>query len=318
MAPQAKREARARAHPNIALIKYWGKADGVDNVPAVPSLSVTLNDLATETSVAVTGSADRFVLNGDERDDAKLAGFLTRLRRDLELPPLLIDTSNNFPTAAGLASSASGFAALVTAINAACDLNWNTRELSFWARVGSGSAPRSLFGPMAQITAPAFEAEAVDASSLPELSVVVAITSKAEKTTSSSAGMKASKDTSPFYQAWVDSAGADLSQAQAAIAAGDFDALARAANHSCMKMHAVMLSTRPTLRYWNSATVACLEAVDALAAKGTSVFASIDAGPQIKAVCQRDVAEQVAGTLDAIDGVLHTQTVSLGPGAHLQ
>lgn len=306
----------ARAHPNIALIKYWGKADGPDNVPAVPSLSVTLDTLVTETSVE-RADRDAFVLNGETRQDPKLASFLARLRQSQELPPLRVQSSNNFPTAAGLASSASGFAALVTALNAACALDWTDTELSFWARVGSGSAPRSLYGPIAQIVEPDFLAASVDASAMPRLAVVVAITSHAAKGISSSAGMQSSRETSPFYQAWRDSAKADLADAQRAIVAGDFAALAAAANHSCMKMHAVMLSSVPVLRYWNSATVACLEVIDRLAASAVPVFASIDAGPQIKAVCVADAAEEIASALAATAGVLDTHTVGLGPGAHL-
>ena len=309
-------QVTARAHPNIALIKYWGKADVADNLPAVPSLSVTLAELCTETRVE-PATTQQFLLNGEPTDDAKLSAFLERVQQEHSIPPLRIESQNNFPTAAGLASSASGFAALVTALNAACELNWSDAELSFWARVGSGSAPRSLYGPFAQITEPDYLAEGIDSAAMPELSVVVAITSRAVKATSSSSGMRASRDTSPYYTAWCESAAADLRAAQAAVAAGDFAGLADAAQHSCMKMHAVMLSTRPPLRYWNAATVGCLDAIDSLQADGVPVFASIDAGPQVKAICVADAAPRVAAELSEVTGVLETRAVGLGSGAHL-
>ena len=105
----------AVAHPNIALLKYWGKQDAPGNLPATPSLSVTLDSLTTTTTVAEADS-DQFRLNGQATADAKVLRTLANWRRDHPIPPLAISSRNNFPTAAGLASSASGFAALATAV----------------------------------------------------------------------------------------------------------------------------------------------------------------------------------------------------------
>ncbi|MCR9278609.1 MAG: diphosphomevalonate decarboxylase [Pseudomonadaceae bacterium] len=308
--------SRAIAHPNIALVKYWGKAETASNIPAVPSLSVTLDTFISETEVTAA-KTDSVVLDGRVATDSKITDFLATVRAKHELPPLRIDSRNNFPTAAGLASSASGFAALVLALNAEFDLGWDDVAIADWARIGSGSAPRSLFGPMAQINGPDWIAKPVDATAMPELAVVVAITSKTRKTTSSSAGMAASKSTSPYFEPWVATAEADMNAARQAIAAGNFDALATVAEHSCMKMHALMLSTRPSLRYWNPTTLACLDAASEMQQDGLRVFCTVDAGPQLKAICTEDVAGAVAARLESIDGVLDVHVLGLGPGARV-
>ncbi len=312
--------SRAVAHPNIALVKYWGKADTTLNIPAVPSLSITLDTFVSETEVtpaSKTSGADEIVLDGKPANDPKINSFLAAVRQTHELPALLINSSNNFPTAAGLASSASGFAALVLAIDAEFDLGWDSAALAQWSRIGSGSAPRSLFGPMAEITGPDWIARPLNADSMPAMSVVVAITSKARKTTSSSEGMTASRKTSPYFDAWVSTADADMAAARQAISAGDFDALASVAEHSCMKMHALMLSTKPSLRYWNPTTVACLDCASQMRLDGVPVFCTIDAGPQVKAICTQDAAETVAAKFAAIGGLLGVHTLGLGQGARV-
>lgn len=308
--------SRAIAHPNIALVKYWGKADTASNTPAVPSLSVTLDTFVSETTVTAA-ARDEVVLDGNTAADSKISSFLAAVRKAHELPPVRIDSRNNFPTAAGLASSASGFAALVLALNAEFELGWDVTALARWSRIGSGSAPRSLFGPMAEITGPDWIARPVDAAAMPLMSVVVAITSTARKSISSSKGMAASKKSSPYFDAWVATADADMEAAHKAIVAGDFSALAAVAEHSCMKMHALMLSTQPSLRYWNPTSLACLDSVSQMQQEGVPVFCTIDAGPQVKAVCKQEAAAEVAEQLAAVDGVLDVHVLGLGNGARV-
>ena len=137
--------AVAVAHPNIALVKYWGKRPGPGNVPATPSLSVTLDGLATVTRVDAA-TAPALVLNGKPAVDAKVDAFVAAMRTAYALPPMAITSCSNFPTGAGLASSASGFAALATAIDSTFSLGLDVRERAAWARRGSASAARSAFG----------------------------------------------------------------------------------------------------------------------------------------------------------------------------
>ena len=321
-------QATAQAQPNIALVKYWGKRDATLNLPAAGSLSITLDALHTHTRVRFDASlgADDIVLNGvrDEKQTRKLGAFLDLFRTRAGIATRAqVESSNDFPTGAGLASSASGFAALALAADRALGLGLDARTLSMLARRGSGSAARSIFGGFVEMAAgerddgeDAFAAPLLDASAWP-LKVVVAITSRAAKATSSRDGMQASQLTSPYYRAWLDTVPRDLATARAAIAARDFDKLADVSEASCLAMHAVMLATRPGLVYWNGATVECLQRVRALRAAGTPVFFTIDAGPQLKAVCLPDAADAVADALRATAGVADVLVSGLGAGARV-
>jgi len=320
------REASAQAQPNIALVKYWGKRDLPLNLPAVGSLSVTLDSLWTRTRVRFDRelAADRVLLNG--RSDDKEA------RRVIECLDLLraragcsfraeVESRNNFPTGAGLASSASGFAALVVAAVRALDLVLLPSELSALARRGSGSAARSIFGGFVEwsrgekpdgsdsIARPVLAAEDWP------LAVVVAVTSTAQKSVGSTEGMNLTRDTSPYYRAWVDTSEEDLAEARAAVLSKDFERLAAISEYSCLKMHALALAARPGLLYWNGATVEAMHAVRSLRASGVPVFFTVDAGPQLKAICLPQAAAQVRAVLQAVPGVLRIHESGLGAGA---
>ena len=307
--------AVAVAHPNIALVKYWGKRPGRGNVPATPSLSITLGGLTTRTRVD-EAAEDTLEINGERRGDAKVARLVAELREDFALPPISIASCANFPVGAGLASSASGFAALVTAVNETFSLGLPPPALSTWARRGSASAARSLFGGFVALDPDAGAAAVLDRDEWP-LEVVIAVTSDAAKAVSSTEGMERSRNTSPFYGAWMQSTATDFDEACRAIGLRDFEALAASAEHSCLKMHALMLSTRPGLLYWNAATIDAIHAVRALRGAGTPVFFTIDAGPQVKAVCLPAAAATVADRLRELSGVQRVMRVGLGAGARV-
>ena len=315
------------AHPNIALVKYWGKRDAELNLPAAGSLSITLDTLHTRTRVSRRDDeADRVVLNGgeDPAQTRRVSRFLDRLRALAKVPGALeVETENNFPTAAGLASSASGFAALTVAADAVLELDLDPASLSRYARMGSGSAARSLFGGFVEMHA-GRQPDGGDAVAEPllgprdwPLDVVVAITSRQTKAAGSTDAMERSRQTAPFYAAWVTSTEDDLAAARAAVRARDFERLADVAEHSCLKMHATMLATRPPLLYWNPATLAAIQAVRALRADGTPVFFTVDAGPQVKAICLPEASDRVREALETISGVEETVVVGLGEGAQL-
>lgn len=320
--------ARARAGANFALIKYWGKADARLNVPAVGSISITLDALWSETTVELdsTLGADEFSLNGRSRpeEQSKVSACLDLLRTRAGVTARARITSrNNFPTAAGLASSASGFAALVTAGAAALGLTLSARERSIVARQGSGSAARSIFGGFVEMHAgiaadglDSFAEPLLEASAWP-LEVVIAVTATGEKEVGSRSGMARSATSSPYYSAWVAGQPGDLAIARAAIAARDFATLAEVAEHNCLKMHAAAIAAQPPLVYWNGATVECLHAVRKLRAGGVPVFFTIDAGPQVKAVCAPGARPLVEAALRDVPGVVELLTSRLGPGAEL-
>ena len=314
--------ATARAQPNIALIKYWGKRDTERNLPAVGSISITLEDLFTETSVDLDGVSgrDQLSVNGEDRSD-----LLPRVSTCLDTvlgtdrPRARVSSRSNFPVAAGLASSASSFAALVVAAAAAGGLNRTTAELASLAGRASGSAARSLYGGFVELrnTAEGIAVECIlDGDAWP-LRVVAAITEPGTKPVSSGAAMEISRETSPFYSRWVEEQAMDLATARDAIVVRDFGKLASVAEHNCLKMHSVMWASRPPVVYWNSATLDCLQAVRELQSGGAAVFFTIDAGPQVKAVCLPEDEARVVAALSQLDGVQKVHTSTIGSGAAL-
>lgn len=328
MSPDSRTlRAAAEAPANIALVKYWGKRDPALNLPAAGSLSLTLAALRTRTSVSFEPGleADHFTLDGrlDAAAAARVSACLDLLRGAAGCRlRARVSSRNNFPTAAGLASSASGFAALVVAAAAALGLPDDPRQLSRWARRGSGSAARSLHGGFVLMHAgsradgrDAFAEQLAPAAHWP-LELVIAVVEPGPKAIGSRAGMAHGAATSPFHAAWVDSVAADLAAARAAIAARDFAALAAVSEHSCLKMHASMMASRPPLLYWTPATLACTERVRALREDdGREVFFTIDAGPQVKAVCRPADAAAVRAALAAVPGVHAVLHSPLGAGA---
>lgn len=323
--PQPKSlSATAMAHPNVALIKYWGKRDAASNLPAVGSLSVTLGALRTETTIAFDESlrSDILVLNGAEQptEHPRLTACMDALR-DLSGRQLFAEvvSENDFPTGAGLASSASGYAALVTAAAAALGIDAQDPRLLDISRIGSGSAPRSLFGGMA-VLRNVGNGAVCEQLIRPEdwaLSVVVAVTTEAAKTITSRNGMEQSRLTSPYYEQWIATHDGDMEAAIGFVNDRDFMGLAELAEHNCLKMHSVMMTTRPPLLYWSPATVAVIHKIDAMRKAGMPVFYTIDAGPQVKAVCPTDTAAEVDAELAGVPGVLRTIAGELGHGARV-
>jgi diphosphomevalonate decarboxylase len=319
-------QATAIAHPNIALIKYWGKRDIRLNLPAVGSLSITLDALSTRTRVCFdsTLGSDSFILDGVGADARRITACLDLLREAARIDTRArVESSNDFPTAAGLASSASGFAALVVAADAALGLGLPADMLSMHARLGSGSAARSIFGGFVEM-ARGSRQDGTDAVARPllaadawPLEVVIAITERDAKALASSAAMTATSESAPFYAAWVRSSRPDLHAARQAVLARDFDALADVSVHSCLKMHAVMMSARPPVMYWNAATLACVRCLTALREAGLPVFYTIDAGPQVKAICQPEARDAVEHALRSIPGVAELRRSGLGGAAHV-
>lgn len=294
-------EATAVAHPNIALVKYWGKRDVGLNLPAVPSLSLTVGGYHTRTTVSWGAARDEVVLNGEVRDDPKVRRVLDLLAPGR--PPVRVVSDNDFPTGAGLASSASGFAALVVAAAAAAGLDPGVDALSALARRGSGSACRSLHGgfvawPMGE------RADGADSVGVPvapadhwDLRLVVAVVSEARKAVGSTEGMVRSQETSPYWPAWTALGPELVGVARAAVLARDLRALGEAMETSTFAMHATMHTARPPLLYWQPATVGALQAVEGLRRDGVAAYATMDAGPQVKVLCAAHDAETVRAAL---------------------
>lgn len=314
--------ATARAQPNIAVIKYWGKRDLARNLPAVGSISITLSTLFTEMQVEIDASLTDDVLYINE---AKNRTMLARVSNCLNVvagdarPAVRVSSKSNFPIAAGLASSASAFAALVVAADAVFELSLPAPKLASLAGRASGSAARSLLGGFVELEN---DADDIKLSQLlrPKewpLEVVVAITAPGPKPVSSGDAMEISRRTSPFYDRWVEQQAPDLAEARTAIQQRDLQRLGAIAEHNCLKMHSVMWGSRPPMIYWNSATIACMQTIRDLQAQGVEVFFTIDAGPQLKAICTPQHASTVRAALAATDGVAEVMQSGVGDGARM-
>ena len=304
--PAAAPTATASANTNIALIKYWGKVDEALAIPATSSLSLTLGSTRTTTTVSFDGgdgAADSVTINGVSPSAVELG----RVTRFLDLvrartgvsAPATVTSRASIPLAAGLASSAAGFAALAAAASRAAGMNLDDRALSRLARRGSGSATRSVFGGLVL-----WNAGHDDASSYAEpvacemdLAMVVVVLSERYKPISSTRAMRATMSSSPLFPAWVEASGRDLQVALEAVRAGDLARLGEIVEGNALAMHATMIAARPGIVYWLPQTVAALHAIHAMREEGLPVWATIDAGPNVKVLTEGARAEEIAAAL---------------------
>jgi diphosphomevalonate decarboxylase len=312
------REVVVVSHPNVALSKYWGKREGAGNVPAVPSLSVTLAGLTTRTRLRWdAGLADhRFALGGVAvaREQApRVYALLDEVRASLPGAAAFADveTRNDFPTASGLASSASGFAALALAATRAGGLEWDLTRVADLARRGSASAARSLFSGFVELDGTAVHPVAPP-DHLP-LVVLVAVTTEAAKATGSTDGMRLTMERSPYARAWLEAAPRLHEELRAALLARDFEGVGRLAESSAMAMHACALGAG--LVYWSGATIEALGTVRTLRALGVPAYATIDAGPHVKVLVRPADAAAARASLERTPGVLRVLEARPGEGA---
>lgn len=305
-------KATAIAHANIALVKYWGKRDEARLLPEAGSLSVALDKLRTVTTVELGAPRDSFELDGEPHDPKRVRALLDAAGVSAKAR---VVSKNDFPSAAGLASSASGFAALAVAACAAAGQKRSASELSALARLGSGSATRSVPGGWA-----VWEDESarqVFPESHWDLRFCVAICGAGQKETSSRDGMRVTRETSPYHGAWIEQCRKDLPAALRSLEARDLPALGALAETNALRMHADALAADPPLLYWQPATVACLHELRALRGRGTAAWGTIDAGPHVVAICEARDSERVEARLRAVAGVESVLTCAPAGGARL-
>jgi diphosphomevalonate decarboxylase len=324
----APSSAKARARANIALAKYWGKSDTKLNLPAVPSISMTLDPLTTDTSVEFMPALaqDEFVLNEQPALGIELqraSQLLDRVRAEsgVELRARIV-SQNQFPTASGLASSASGFAALAAAARAAAGMPFDPVLTSALARRSSASAARSVFGgyvelPAGQVGDDALAAYLVFPPDHMPLAIVVAVTAEGRKAVGSTDGMTHTRDTSPYYDAWVRIAPQLADEVRAGLSTRELGRIGRAMEQSTLAMHACGLAAGPGLIYWQPATLAAFARVRELRSQGIEVYATMDAGPHVKALCFESDAPAVSAALSGVPGVLRTLLARPGAGVEV-
>ena len=313
----------ARANSNIAFIKYWGNADNTLRIPVNPSISMNLDGIHTTTSVRWDDSltSDSLVLNGKETTGQALdrvSQHLDILRKRANIQTYAeVISSNNFPMGAGIASSAASFAALTAAAAAAAGLDLSEQELTTIARLGSGSASRSIptgYVEWHQGTDHASSyAESIATPEYWDLRDVVAVVSEAHKEVGSRQG-HTTANTSDLQAARVSGAVERLRIVKQAILERDFAPFAEVVEYDSNLMHAVMMTSRPPLFYWQPATLSVMAKIRQLRQGGLDVCYTLDAGPNIHCICTAEAAETVVRELQAIDGVQDTLIAKPGTG----
>ena len=318
------RAGLATAHTNIALVKYWGKKDEKLRLPFTDSLSLTVNDFYTTTQVVVRddGAPRRFRLSGQEVNGPageRVWKYVERLQRRFGVSGTLdISTANHVPMSAGLASSSSAFAALAGAFAAAYELNVDREELSRMARLGSGSASRSVYGGFSRWIAGHDDAtsRAVALDENPDLDIrLLAVqVDVSPKSVPSTQGMRRVVETSPYFPVWVEQTSKACDEMEKAIERRDFTAIGEIAQQNALDMHALNLTARPGFTYFQPQTLLVLQLVDELRHNGVECYSTMDAGSNVKVLVQSGNEARVRARISEVLPQAPITSTGAGPG----
>jgi len=319
-------KSTAIAFPNIAFIKYWGNRDHDLRIPLNSSFSMNLKELYTRTTVTLDAflASDELFINGKEAGGAAFA----RVSQILNLVRvqsgknhfMRVESENNFPTGAGIASSASAFAALALAASKVAGLDLDEPALSRLARRGSGSASRSIPGGFVEWQAGSDDESSYAFSIAPaehwDLADCVVIVSSGHKKTGSTQGHPLA-DTSPLQAARVADSPRRIEICRNAILKRDFETFASIAEEDSDLMHAVMMTSHPALFYWKPATLHVMQSVRDWRAKGIPVFYTIDAGPNVHVITLKEKMLEVKEKLEKLTGVKEVLAATVGGAAQI-
>ena len=319
-------KATAVAPSNIAFIKYWGKADDVLRLPLNSSLSMNLSNAYTTTTIEFSSfykEDDVILLDGtfSPNEIARVILGLDRIRKraDVQLRARVV-TSNTFPKGTGAAASASGFAALTVAGFAALGLTLSEKELTVFARMGSGSACRSIPDGFvlweqgnSSDTSYAYSLYPNTYWDLYDILVIVDTTMKKVSTTEGQEGVK----TSPFWHARVQGIPEKIERMKTALREKNFSLLGEIIEEDCLSMHKVMQTQNPPIFYWNDATQKLMKIVKEWRNEGILVYFTIDAGPNIHLICEKPTVETLKKKFSEIEEVKNIIVNTSAPGTHL-
>lgn len=320
-------KATARANANIALVKYWGKAHAQDNIPATPSLSMTLDGLSTTVTIKASAhKAHELLINQSPISGQALTrceAFLENMRKRFGFNEYFtIASHSTIPYQAGLASSAAFYAALAKALVHFLQLQCSSEETSRLARLGSASAARSIWGGFAGLeggdSCNHDSAHAFALHSKLDVTMCVAIIEDRAKHLSSREAMNQTQATSPYYAAFVSSAQRDFVEARKALSEGTFAKLGAIMEHSTQKMHACMWAAQPSISYMHPHSLRLINCIyDLRKTHGPIAFFTMDAGPNVKVLSESKHALLVRQTLLATQVVKDVRICTPGIGAHL-
>jgi len=323
---QTKFTAAAISHPNIAFIKYWGNRDASLRIPLNGSISMNLDRLETTTRVTFDSSlvSDSLQLNGkpaDKQQVQRVSSFLDLIRSLAGITLFAsVESSNNFPTGAGIASSAAAFSALAVAGSKAAGFSLDEKALTRLARRGSGSASRSIPGGFVEWLPGTTDSDSYSVSIAPaaswDLVDVIAVVAAGEKKVGSSEGHGLAQ-TSPLQIARVADAPRRLALCRNAVLEKDFNALASVMELDSDMMHSVMMTSTPPLFYWEPASLRIIKEIPRWRQAGLPCAYTLDAGPNVHILCASDIVESIITRLSQMDGITSILRASAGGPARL-
>ncbi|HLC80117.1 MAG TPA: diphosphomevalonate decarboxylase [archaeon] len=323
-------KSTAIANSNIALVKYWGKRNEKLILPHNSSISLTLDGLYTTTTVEFSPKYKKDELSIDEQkiegeELQRATGQLNLIRKMGKTSEFCkIESKSNFPKSAGLASSASAFAALSLAATKALDLHLTAKDLSVLARQGSGSACRSIYGGFAEWMrgthedgSDSYAKQIAPQDHWPELAMVVSVVTSKEKKIKSRAGMAQTVANSPFYKAWRETVDLDLQKVREGILEKNFTLLGSTSELNALKMHATMHTTTPHIIYWEPETITMMKEVMAMREDGIECYFTIDGGPQVKILTLERNVKAVQKRVQEMKEVQKIYVCHAGSGARV-
>ena len=292
-----------KSYANIAIIKYWGKKDPIKMIPATSSISLTLENLFTETEISFisreeaiekTGQAsDLLYINGELQNEEQIKKItkVINLFRDDRSQLVKIDTTNNMPTEAGLSSSSSGLSAAIKACNKLFDKNLSREELAQISKFASGSSSRSFFGPIGMWDKDTGEVSEVKTDL--KLAMIVLVLNEEKKIISSRKGMALCMETSTSFDEWIRQSEIDFENMKKYLSEGDFSKVGDLTEENALRMHETTKNANPPFTYLTEKSFEAMEYVKELRKQGEKCYFTMDAGPNVKVLCLEEDFERL-------------------------
>ncbi|EHJ56890.1 diphosphomevalonate decarboxylase [Streptococcus urinalis FB127-CNA-2] len=308
-----RKTVTVKSYANIAIIKYWGKLDAKKMIPATSSISLTLENMYTETKLSLLENAksDLFFIDNQEQsvDELKKASKVLDLFREDKNQFVKIETWNNMPTAAGLSSSSSGLSALVKAANQFFNKNLATRELAQIAKFASGSSSRSFYGPIAAWDKDSGDIFRVNTNL--KMAMIMLVLTDQKKPISSREGMKLASETSTYFPKWVKESEVDYQNMLDYLAEDDFSAVGTLTEKNALAMHQTNKESKPAFNYLTQETYQAMDKIRELRQKGYECYFTMDAGPNVKVLCLERDLDKIAKLLENDYHIIKSKTVEL-------
>lgn len=325
---------KVKSYANIAIVKYWGKKDAKKMIPATSSISLTLNDMFTETEMEFisdedikisvekemkngdykdkfSNMTDLFYLNGELQDSVHTEKIskVVDLFRENRSQKVKISTTNNMPTAAGLSSSSSGLSAVIKACNELFGKNYTQSELAQISKFGSGSSSRSFFGPIAAWDKDT--GEICEVKTDLKLAMIVLVLNENKKKISSRNGMELCAETSTYFDEWVKQSEIDFINMKKYLAENDFEKVGTLTEENALRMHKTTETANPSFTYFNEKTYEAMDFVKNLRNNGEKCYFTMDAGPNVKVLCLEEDLEKLAEFFGKRYKIIVSKTVKL-------